>query len=177
MVSQFACTVKQMRRTSNEDASSTHHPQQHHPNPPSAAPVPLSADFYFAAILLQPMLSHMQSLDAHASDNEVGRQVQGTALTGQAAGAQKGMPKSRKGAKAHKQAAKETKGEPLPWEVAAKGAALLVRLFTMETSQYITALSTHETPNEWIKPPSSYNLEQHYVCCRSTDCNVSHYCR
>ena len=133
LVSQFACTVKQIGQTSIEDASSTQHPQQHHPYLPSTAPVPLSADFYFAAILLQPLLAHMQGLDAHASDNEVGSQVEATAVLVHTAGAQKVMPKSRKGAKPNKQAAKETKGEPLPWEVAAKGAAVLVWLFTLES--------------------------------------------
>lgn len=134
LATQFALTLKHPTRSS----SSQQQPSQRAATAANVS-APLSADFYFFATLLQPLLSHMQAEASHSSSFLLGNTASsmtdfaGThSATGiaQAAAAAASQPKKRKGQQAGKgraQTMPESHGLTVEWAVAAEGAALLVQ--------------------------------------------------
>lgn len=124
---QFAHLVKPTRQASLGEQSQKHQQQQQSSMSATAA-VPLSADFYFFATLLQPLLSHLQHLDAVSNGNGAGVEVQmeETGAHVEASGSHTAASKSRKQGKGNKKEVKKTNGAPVAWHIAAEGAALLV---------------------------------------------------
>ena len=143
LAAQFVHTVKHPSRAS----SSQQQPSQQ-AAAATCASVPLSADFFFFATLLQPLLSHMQAETPSASllHSSMTSAITSTAVnegsipataTTQAAAAAASQPKKRKGQKAGKgrmQAVQETHGRPVEWAVAAEGAASLVQPTHLDTA-------------------------------------------
>ena len=127
LASQFAHLVKPIRQASHGERSQVHQ-QQQQSSLSAIAAVPLSADFYFFATLLQPLLSHLQSLDANPNSNGAGvhLQMEGTGAHVEANGSHSAASKSTKQMKGKKQEVKKTNGVPIAWHIAAEGAALLV---------------------------------------------------
>lgn len=134
LAAQFAHTVKLPSRSS----SSQQQPSQQAATAINVS-VPLSADFYFFATLLQPLLSHMQAEASRSSSllhSSTAPGMTGFAGTNsatgiaQAAAAAVSQPKKRKGqqaAKGRAQTMQESHGLAVAWAVAAEGAALLVQ--------------------------------------------------
>lgn len=127
LASQFAHLVKPTRQASLGEGSQVHQQQLQFSLTATAA-VPLSADFYFFATLLQPLLSHLQHLDANSSSIGAGVDIQmeGTGVHLEASGSSTAASKSRKQGKGSKKEVKKTDGVPVAWHIAAEGAALLV---------------------------------------------------
>jgi hypothetical protein len=127
LASQFAHVVKSTRQASLQETSQVHQQQQQSSLSATAA-VPLSADFYFFATLLQPLLSHLQHLDANLTSNGAGvdLQMEGTGVHMEAGGSQTAASKRRKQVEGNKKEVKKTNGVPVAWHIAAEGAALLV---------------------------------------------------
>lgn len=126
LASQFAHVVKPTSQASLREQSQVHQQQQQ--SSLSGTAVPLSADFYFFATLLQPLLSHLQHLDAYANNNGAGvdLQMEGTGVQMEAGASPIAASKSSRKVKGHKKEGKQTKGVPAAWHIAAEGAALLV---------------------------------------------------
>ena len=155
VATQFAIIVKHTGRAAITDPA---HQQQQLPQQAVASSTnltPLSADFHFFATLLQPLLSHMQLLDAsvppdvtwpgqHADDvNEDAPENAAGHAASQAA-----LPKQGKGAKGRKQVPLQAKGVPLDWSTAAKGAALLVGL---QSDPHVSMrVSRHAAEVSWL---------------------------
>ena len=134
---QFARTVKHANRSSSSSYTQTA------PLPETSTPVSLSADFFFFANLLQPLLSHMQDVD-HASSCLSSKEEAASAGTAPAAASpastaaeataetasQPGRKKRKKKNEMakEKQTLQQSHGSPVEWAVAAEGAALLVML-------------------------------------------------
>lgn len=138
LAAQFAQIVKHPSRASAS-------PQQ--PSQQSAAAtcacVPLSADFFFFATLLQPLLSHMQAetLSASLLHSSTTSVITSAAVTESSIPATETTPaaaaaaqqKKRKGQKAGK-GMQESHGRPVEWAVAAAGAASLVQPIYLDTA-------------------------------------------
>ncbi len=127
LASQFAHVVKPTSQASLGERSQVHQ-QQLQSSLSASAAVPLSADFYFFATLLQPLLSHLQHLDAYANNNGVedDLQMEGTGVHVEAGGSHTAASQSRKQVKGNKKEVKKTNGVPVAWHIAAEGAGLLV---------------------------------------------------
>ena len=128
LASQFAHLVKPTRQASLGEQNLVHQQQQQSFLSATAA-VPLSADFYFFATLLQPLLSHLQNLDADSNSTGavVDLQIEETGAHVEASGSHTAASKNRKQVKGNKKEVKKTNGVPVAWHIAAEGAALLVR--------------------------------------------------
>ena len=135
LAAQFAHTVKHPSR-----ACSSHQQPSQQAASATCASVHLSADFFFFATLLQPLLSHMQAETSssllHSSTTSAitsaGPSESSIPATGttQAAAAAATQPKKKKGQKTGKgrtQTVQESHGRSVEWAVAAGGAALLVQ--------------------------------------------------
>ncbi len=127
LASQFAHLVKPTRQASVGEQSQVHQ-QQLQSSLSATAAVPLSADFYFFATLLQPLLLHLQNLDAdpNSTGAVVDLQMQETSVHAEAGGSHTAALKSRKQVKGNKKEVKKTNAVPVAWHIAAEGAALLV---------------------------------------------------
>lgn len=137
LATQFAHTVKHPSRSSSPQQQ----PSQRAATASTVAvSAPLSADFYFFATLLQPLLSHMQADAPHCSSLLPSSTASGmtnfagtNSTTGiaQAAAAAAFQPKQKKkgqqAGKGRAQTLPESHGLPVEWAVAAKGAALMVQ--------------------------------------------------
>lgn len=135
LAAQFQHTVKLIGRSS---ASSLQHPFQ---AAATGASVPLSADFFFFATLLQPLLAHMQTAGQTSSSkltsHAAGSMEDGTAdsvpaaVTTVAAAGAASQAKRKKGQKAGKAREQPLQEEshalPVEWAVPAQGSALLVQ--------------------------------------------------
>lgn len=144
LATQFAHTVKHPSRS----CSSQQQPSQRAATATNV-PAPLSADFYFFATMLQPILSHMQADASHSASllhSSTASGMTGFAGThsatgiAQAAAAAASQPKKRKGqqpGKGRAQTMPESHGLPVEWAVAAKGAALLVHLSHGKTEWFL----------------------------------------
>ena len=123
LASHFAQEIKHSRRATGSTQHSQHHPTHQGPS------VPLSADFHFAALLLQPLLNLMQANDTitdttgRASDAE--RQQPQSDAAQHTVGGQHSSKAQKRGKRgSHK--SQKTSTVPLQWSTAAHGAALLV---------------------------------------------------
>ncbi|KAL0022263.1 hypothetical protein WJX77_011953 [Trebouxia sp. C0004] len=127
LASQFAHLVKSTCQASLGEPSQVHQ-QELQSSLSATAAVPLSADFYFFATLLQPLLSHLQNLDAYKNSTGAGAdlQMEGTGLHTGAGGSHTAASKSGKQFKGNKKEVKKTNGVPVAWHIAAEGAALLM---------------------------------------------------
>ena len=127
LASQFAHLVKPTRQASVGEQSQIHQ-QQQQSSLSAIAAVPPSADFYFFATLLQPLLSHLQHLDAHSNSTGalVDLEMEETSAHAETGGSHTAASKSNKQVQGNKKEVKKTNGVPVAWHIAAEGAALLV---------------------------------------------------
>ena len=135
LAAQFSSTVKPISRSS---ASSQ---QQSSQTAAIGAYVPLSADFYFFATLLQPLLAHMQKpgqdssslpiSHANGSMEDATAGSRPVAVTTVAAAGAASQPKRRRGQRLGKVIEQPLQGEshvmPVEWAVTAQGAASMVQ--------------------------------------------------
>lgn len=145
LAAEFAHTVKHASRTS----PSLQQQLSQQAATSLGASVPLSADFYFFATLLQPLLQHMQTgtpspfppYSTTAAVVAINTTVVGegpAALPKQAAAVAASATKQRKGQKGRAQGVQESHGLPADWAVAAQGAASLVPVLLMYHSSLCT---------------------------------------
>ena len=128
LASQFAQETKHSRRATD----STQHSQHH--TIPQAPSVPLSADFHFAALLLQPLLNVMQAsgtITAAASQASDVERQHPQSDAAQPSTDRRHSSKAQKRGKRGTAQSQVTSTVPLQWSTAAHGAAILVggRLF------------------------------------------------
>ena len=125
LASHFAHLVKPTRQASLGQRSQVHQ-QQLQSSLSATAAVPLSADFYFFATLLQPLLSHLQNLGAYSNSTGVvvDLHMEETGVLAEAGGSHTAASESRKQGGGSKKEAKKT--NRVAWHMAAQGAALLV---------------------------------------------------
>lgn len=127
LAAQLAHTLKHAGRAS---PSSQQQPSQQAAMTISGASVPLSADFYFFATLLQLLLDHMQTETPPSSITASDAATMGDTpaiLPKQAAAAAAAAAATVPGPKGSFKGLQESHGLPVEWAVAAQGAALLVQ--------------------------------------------------
>ena len=133
LASQFAQDIKH-----SHSAPQSQHYTQH-----QAPSVPLSADFHFGALLLQPLLSVMQASDTVT--DTAGHIVDGHRQHAQSDAVQsstdrKHSRKAQKRGKRGSHQSKETSAKPLPWSTAACGAASLVGSCPLSSAKFAMPL-------------------------------------